>query len=685
MARKYIAALALLLTTGTSLTAQQQPATSFLNHRALLNHTEDADWYLRNIPFLEVPDTAIQQVYYYRWQTYKEHLIYTTPQVQWLSTEFLSPASYGAAYGGINAAAGHHITEGRWLWNTEYVKSDINYWLRGPGQSAKPQDEEHNRDTADWAHEYSFWAASSIWQWYLATGDRAFVTSLLPQLAKQYEGWSNHFDRALGLYWQVPVWDATEYTAASLESSDPYHGGAGFRPTINAYQFGDAKAIASIARLANDNTTASLYTQRATALQNATIQHLWDPSRQFFFHMARDNNPAHTLLDTREEQGFVPWMFELPKPEQSSAMAQLLDPQGFNTSYGPPTTEKRSHWYMQDATHCCHWNGPSWPYETSQTLTGLANLLIDYPKQQAISNNDYIALLHTYAATQYRNDEPYIAEAHAPEEDRWIYDSQKHSEDYNHSTYIDNVIAGLIGLRGQPDNTLVIAPLAPASWDYFALEHVPYHGHSITVLWDKKGTRYHQGKGLSIWVDKRKVATQADLKPRRINVGATVKPKLAPEDKYFDVAANNAHTATGPRPIASYTSSTDNIWNGIDGIVYRTGIPQNSRWTNFKSPNSQDFYGVDFQHNVTLNGVRLVFFDNSGDTRTPASFTIQYWNGSDWATASTEKAPQPNTAVYYPFKQAIKTTKLRILGPSTNETAWGISELYALSATADEE
>jgi hypothetical protein len=667
---------------------QPQPQTTsnprpgaFLNDAALLGKVDDPAWYLANIPFLEIPDPQIQRVYYYRWQTYKEHLVYTSPLYGWLSTEFLSPVSYGAPYGGVNAAAGHQTNEGRWLRDQQYVKNNINYWLNGPGQFAKPQDYDHNPDASDWAHEYSYWAASSVWQTFLANGDTAFATSLLRQLVKQYRGWDNHFNSQLGLYWQVPVWDATEYTPASYESSDPYHGGAGYRPTINSYQFGDAQAIAKIANLAGNSALVREYTQRASALQRATLQYLWDPNRNFFFQMNRDNNPTNALLDTREEEGFVPWMFELPPLFASSAMAQLLDPAGFFTNYGPSTAEKRSSWYMYKASGCCRWDGPSWPYETSQTLTGLANLLIDYPAQQFIHADDYVNMLHTYAATQYRNGVPYVAEAHDPDKNDWIYNTSDHSEDYNHSTYIDNVISGLIGLRGQPDNTLLLSPLVPPSWDYFALENTSYHGHNVSVLWDRLGTRYGQGTGLSVFVDNRSVVHQSTLRPVRVHVGATI-PQSG--DGLFDVAVNSQRTAYGPQPIASYVfSPVDNIWNGIDGIVYRTGIPENSRWTTYRSPNPSDYYGVNFQHNVTIREVRLTFYDDGGGTRVPVnSYTLQYLNSSGtWNNIAVENSPAPNTLTSIKFPP-LTTSQIRVVAANTSRTqGWGLSELQAMSTS----
>ncbi len=504
----------------------------FLNHSALLGNVDPSpSWFLDNIPFLEVPDTAIQQVYYYRWHVYKEHLV-AVPSLNgpgWLSTEFLNSPGYAAPYGGIDAAAGHQIIEGRWVRDQQYVRGNIDYWLNGPGQYVKPQNDSVNPDTSDWAHEYSFWAASAVWQTFLATGDVAFSLRQLGPLETQYRGWDNHFNPQLGLYWQVPVWDATEFSPASYESNDAYHGGPGYRPTINSYQYGDASAIAHLATLANNDVIAAEYGGRAAALKAAMHRYLWDPNRNFYFHMNRDNNPSNALLDTREEEGFVPWMFEAAQDSDSAAMGQLLDPSGFATAYGPPTAEKRSRWYMYEAASgCCHWDGPSWPYETSQTLTGLANLLIDYPAQSTVTANDYVNLLHTYAATQYKNGAPYVAEAHDPDYASWIYDSAGHSEDYNHSTYIDNVISGFVGLRGQPDSSLVIAPLAPPSWDYFALEDAPYHGHKVTVLWDRLGTRYGHGSGLSVLVDGTSVAHQNSLSQVRVDVGSTIVQPLPP-------------------------------------------------------------------------------------------------------------------------------------------------------------
>lgn len=113
--------------------------TAFLDHDALVSGYAEPEWYKANIPFLEVPDREIQDVYYYRWSTYKRHIRYTDSATGDVITEFHNPPGYSAPLGGIVAAAGHHVYEGRWLRDTRPIDDYLTYWLQGPG--SRPQAE----------------------------------------------------------------------------------------------------------------------------------------------------------------------------------------------------------------------------------------------------------------------------------------------------------------------------------------------------------------------------------------------------------------------------------------------------------------------------------------------------------------------------------------------------------------
>ena len=57
------------------------------------------------------------------------------------------------------------------------------------------------------------------------------------------------------------------------------------------------------------------------------------------------------------------------------AWQQLTDPNGFAAPFGPTTAERRHPRFNERHNHECLWNGPSWPFATTQTLVALANLL----------------------------------------------------------------------------------------------------------------------------------------------------------------------------------------------------------------------------------------------------------------------------------------------------------------------
>jgi hypothetical protein len=44
-------------------------------------------------------------------------------------SEFGAAVHWGGPYGSINAAAGHHISEGRWIRERAPMDSNIKFWL----------------------------------------------------------------------------------------------------------------------------------------------------------------------------------------------------------------------------------------------------------------------------------------------------------------------------------------------------------------------------------------------------------------------------------------------------------------------------------------------------------------------------------------------------------------------------
>ncbi len=467
----------------------------------------DAEKFLEtNIPLFECPDKDIEQTYYFRWWTYRKH-IKLTPD-GFVVTEFLPKVGWGGKYNTINCPAGHHFYEGRWLRDPKYLDDYSTFWFRRGGEPRK----------------YSFWAADAVWARYLADKNAKLAVDLLPDLVKNYEAWEKERRDANGLFWQGDASDGMECSIS---------GSGGYRATINSYMYGDAQAIAAIADLAGKPDTAKTYREKAAKIKQLVETKLWDAGAQFFKVLPRGD--GQKLSDARELHGLTPWYFNLPEADKSAAWKQMTDPKGFYAPFGPTTAEQRHPKYaISYQGHECQWNGPSWPYATAVTLTAMANLLNTY-KQGAVTKKDYFDALKIYAKSHSRKRDDgtvvaWIDENLNPETGDWIartrlktwldgktWDPGKggveRGKDYNHSTYCDLVITGLVGLRPRPDDTIEVNPLLPDDmWDYFCLANVPYHGRLLTILYDKTGKRYGVGCGLFVFADGRLIAKSESLK-----------------------------------------------------------------------------------------------------------------------------------------------------------------------------
>jgi len=580
-----------------------QTGTSFLDHNTPISSYLGQTFLKENIPYIDIPDQNIEAVYYYRWYSLSTHLRYTIAGSGYIVTEFVQPVGYAQAFDTIDAAAGHHIDEARWLRSNFYNNDYIQIFSRGPGNSV----------------QYTNWISDATYRRSLVNGDKAFLTSQLEGMLRMYSEWDFVFDGSRGLYYYTPVFDAQEFSlpgyVAAAAQNDPglqLPGPNTYRPSHNAYMVANARAIAATASAAGNKVVASNYTQVAAALEAAMYNHLWDPIQQFFVDVIMPNNPNHTKIQGREEVGLYPFRFGIGLQANYSnpSYEEMFDPQGFLATYGPTTLEIRNQYY--DATkpsgYCCYWNGQSWPFSTAHALKSLASIYRS--GASTLTASQYYQYLSIYATTQHKNGQPYVAEAHYPEINGWSADSTNHSEGYAHSTNNDDVITGLLGLVPRSDNMLQISPIIPENWTYFALENAAYHGHLITVLYDANGTRYNVGSGLSIYVDGQKIhncpSTSATVPlPKSLRKTSPSAVETTP----VNIAANPLGLGNYPMANATYTYRTDDPYKANDGFLFYYQVPDN-RWSNYQSPNTNDTLQITFPRPRNISSVTLAVYSD---------------------------------------------------------------------------
>nr|WSX72862.1 hypothetical protein OH826_02750 [Streptomyces sp. NBC_00899]WSX81070.1 hypothetical protein OH826_48760 [Streptomyces sp. NBC_00899] len=187
----------------------------------------------------------------------------------------------------------------------------------------------------------------------------------------------------------------------------------------------------------------------------------WNAEFQQFTDRFGPQDPARYFgfASGPELAGYVPWYFNLPDTRFDSSWRNLTDPDKFAGAHGLHTIYPSSPYYLvQHRTPGqspgeCEWNGPSWPFQTSQVLTGLANLLNDH----------------------------------------------------------------------------------------FALQNVAYHGHRVSVVYDRVGSRYRSGlTGLSIWIDGEPSVSGGPLTGARVDISRATE---VPAPRAADTSAGSTAPA----------------------------------------------------------------------------------------------------------------------------------------------
>ena len=613
------------------------------NKNQILNHEKlakayfknDALWYMEKIPFFECSDKKIQDVYYYRWKLYKAH-IRDVGEGYYVITEFLDNVSWDKdPYSSLNDATGFHIYEGRWLKDRKYINGYINYMYRGGGN-----DRHFSEGIADAAYAY-----------YLVNDDSSFIESQLSVMQHIYNLWLDHFDLNKDLYYIEPLLDATEYSIASIDASggkDGFRGGDAFRPTINSYMYGNALAIARIAKMKNNTVLSDIYFKRTADIKKNVEEDLWNNPLQFFTDRYKVNNQFVHYWDFvrgRELEGIVPWCYNLPDNTKkfSAAWKNIMDTTKLLGKYGLRTVEPSYQYYMRQyrykGTHPeCQWNGPSWPFQETQALEAMSNLLNNYD-QKIITSSDYLKVLRLYTQQHYLpNGKLDLQEDYNPDKGKPIVGLSR-SHHYNHSGYNNLIITGLCGIRPSEGNNLIINPIIDSTINYFCLDDVLYHWHYISIIYDRNGRKYNLGKGLTVYIDGKKALSGKTGNKYEVKVGQPV--IIKPE--YKTDLALNIWKKGYPEPSASVNSEPDSLYKAIDGRIWY--FPEiTNRWSTFGSSSAPDWYSINFGKVRNVSSAKIYFFEDDKTYKKPDNLTIEYWDGKQWKNVK-EKSRIPVSLV----------------------------------------
>ena len=190
-----------------------------------------------------------------------------------------------------------------------------------------------------------------------------------------------------------------------------------------------------------------------------------------------------------------------------AAWTQLTDPQGFSAPFRHHDRRAAAvRISARTVTAIANGTAPSGRSPRRRRSTR-SRIFCAITNQSVVAKNDYFDAFLTYVHSQHADGKPYIGEYLDETTGQWINGKDGRSRYYNHSTFADLLITGVVGLVPRADDTVEVCPLLPENtWNWFCLDGVNYHGHTLTILWDKDGTRYHRGKGLIVLADGKEIA-----------------------------------------------------------------------------------------------------------------------------------------------------------------------------------
>lgn len=662
MIRNGILALAL-----TPLISQVEAA---LDGDALSKHyfENDAPWYRNRIPFFESSDRDITDVYYYRWNIFRAHQRDLGAN-GFISTEFLDDVSWQTKpWASLNDATGFHLLEGRWCRDRRF-KEDYATFILGPDSNTR---------------QFSESMAASVYKGYLVDGVASDATARLNAMISVYNAWQDAFDTSKGLYYVEPLRDATEYTISSIDASgaeDGFTGGDSFRPSINAYQYDNAVSIAKLAQLkGGSNDTVNMFNQHAADLKSRVQDDLWNSTFEHFIDRFQVDNQYVKYWDFirgRELVGFVPWTHDLPDdtPEYAEAWKHLLDTNEFAGPHGLRTVGPSYEYYMRQYRYAeengkqpeCQWNGPVWPFQTTQVLTGLANFLDHYPNGTAtgvVGKGDYTEILQQYAKLHYNPERDNILDL----EEDYYPDTGfpivglKRSPHYFHSGFIDSILSGFVGIRPRADDVLEVNPAAEASTiSYFRADSIIYHGHDVAVQWDIDGSRYGEA-GLKVEVDGKEVASSPNLSRLSVQLSRTAPPAITRKIAKSIKLSNDTEFPAGSVSVPGVDETS--LYGAIDGRIWffpETDVANG--WSTPEGNGTEVWFQIDFGSTTAVSSADIAFFANVDQGfDVPTKYRIQTTNGDSWVDVSDAEYAEPvANGITETSWSEVSTQKVRIV------------------------
>lgn len=702
-------------------------------------------YWAENLPYIDVPKKAVQKATDYRWWLER----FNSLDANIPGYDYQYPVTIEGVLGYNNAiilTQPMHLQDTKWL-RSPYLAYGQLLSAGNSSQSSAFLDNPGNRN--NWNNHYGQYLAEAGYEAFNVIGGGAEVAENFAyyfghDATGQLEHYGNHIEGRDLIAYRNNYMTGNDADTISMHAPGT---GTWKAHGENAYVWAAADAAAKLYEQLGNTEQAKYYRDLADKIKADVLELMWcEECQKFETYAVRPTGTQHNanqpnLVKYTESNNYNYFAVGLVPDDAASVTKYKEALKAFSNGKEFPIFP----FYTANQVHNQEVSGSNNFSNINFTvqLRLYESALRTYDKEQTYITDDMLAMMAEWMAW---NVYPDAGDVRYPNNNEFHNIDGRTYENYYRSWIYHNILGNytylfiedMAGIQPRSDEKIELSPI-DFSYDHFMVNNVRYHGHDLTVVWDKPDdgkTWYNEcPEGYSLYIDGTLAFTLKDL--AHVVYDSATKEISFP-DGAVEIVTNNGGAAI---PTAMNTAITEEkVLNmleksGMHGMtnlaegaeVTATFTPDKARaaswaekhradgsdstskavnetapdpqavvdgttvdmpfWGNYGSVNERDSLTLKLSSKQTVDMATLYFYNDrqTNGYSEPSKFAVEYWDGEAWQAVRqqtrTPSAPRANyNAVYF---APVETDQFRFTFTNKDKGFTAVTEIQLFNEGGD--
>ena len=702
-------------------------------------------YWAENLPYIDVPKKAVQKAIDYRWWLER----FNSLDANIPGYDYQYPVTIEGVLGYNNAiilTQPMHLQDTKWL-RSPYLAYGQLLSAGNSSQSSAFLDNPGNRN--NWNNHYGQYLAEAGYEAFNVIGGGAELAENLAyyfghDATGQLEHYGNHIEGRDLIAYRNNYMTGNDADTISMHAPGT---GTWKAHGENAYVWAAADAAAKLYEQLGNTEQAKYYRDLADKIKADVLELMWcEECKKFETYAVRPTGTQHNanqpnLVKYTESNNYNYFAVGLVPDDAASVTKYKEALKAFSNGKEFPIFP----FYTANQVHNQEVSGSNNFSNINFTvqLRLYESALRTYDKEQTYITDDMLAMMAEWMAW---NVYPDAGDIRYPNNNEFHNIDGRTYENYYRSWIYHNILGNytylfiedMAGIQPRADEKIELSPI-DFSYDHFMVNNVRYHGHDLTVVWDKPDdgkTWYNEcPEGYSLYIDGTLAFTLKDL--AHVVYDSATKEISFP-DGAVEIVTNNGGAAI---PTAMNTAITEEkVLNmleksGVHGMtnlaegaeVTATFTPDKARaaswaekhradgsdttskavnetvpdpqavvdgttvdmpfWGNYGSVNERDSLTLKLSSKQTVDMATLYFYNDrqTNGYSESSKFAVEYWDGEAWQAVRqqtrTPSAPRANyNAVYF---APVETDQFRFTFTNKDKGFTAVTEIQLFNEGGD--